>query len=289
MVVQHLINALLLGGIYGCIGVGFSLVYGVMNVINLAHGSFIMLGAYTTYWLFVHASLDPFLSIPVSMAIYFVVGYLVQKYVNNPSMKSGVLMTMILTYGIALIALNFVLYVWKADYRAITPSYSGAGLNVGDVIVPYTKLGILAVSVFLTLLLHLFMNRTKVGLAIQAVALNKDAAKQVGIDIEHIQSVTFGISVCLAAASGSMLGVVYSITPNMWAPMLGKAFVVAILGGLGNIYGAIIGGLVLALIETIAVPLLGASWQNAVAFLVFIVILVLRPHGLVGRRFFAEM
>lgn len=289
MLVQHLINALLLGGIYGCIGVGFSLIYGVMNIINLLHGSMIMLAAYTTYELFTSLHLDPFLSIPVNLLIFFVLGYLIQKYVNAYTMKSGVLMTMISTYGMALIVANLVLIIWQANYRAVTPSYAGAGLELGNVVVPYTRLGILLISFLLTYLLYLFMNKTTIGMAIQAVAFNKEGAELVGISVEHIQAITFGVSTSLASAAGAMLSMIYTVYPAMHNPLLGKAFVVAILGGLGNMYGAILGGLVLGIIETVTVPLFGVSWQNAVTFIIFVLILVIRPYGLIGKRFFAEI
>ena len=286
---QNLINALLLGGIYALIGVGFSLIYGVMNIINLAHGAFIMLAAYVTFWLFTLYGIDPFASILVTMLIFFVIGFLIQKYVINLIIKSSALMTMILTYGFELLAVNVALYLWNADYRAVTPSYSGLGLNLNGIIIPYIKLGIFITAALLTILLYIFMHRTRTGNAIQATSLNKDAARLVGVDIGHIYAVTYGISAALAAAAGSLIAAVYTISPSMEGPFLGKAFVIAVLGGLGNISGAIIGGIVLALAETFGVVVFGAAYQQIVGYVLFLLVLIFRPHGLVGKRFFSEI
>ncbi|MCL5264246.1 MAG: branched-chain amino acid ABC transporter permease [Chloroflexi bacterium] len=286
---QQLVNALLLGGIYALVGVGFSLIYGVMNIINLAHGALIMLAAYTTFWVFQLYGVDPFASIVISMALFFVIGFILQKYIVNRVVGQNVLMTMVLTYGFELIAVNFALYFWHADYRAVNPTYAGTGLEIGDVVVPYIKLGILTVAIVLTSLLYLFMTRTKIGNAIQATSLNKDAAQLVGIDIQYIYSFTYGLSAALAAAAGTLIAIVYTVTPSMEGGFLGKAFVIAILGGLGNSLGAIVGGVVLALAETFGVVVFGAAYQQIVGYVIFLLVLIVRPCGLVGRRFFSEL
>lgn len=289
MVVQHLVNILLLGGVYACIGIGFSLIYGVMNMMNLAHGSMIMLGAYAAYWSFELTKTDPFLSLPFIMIGFYFFGFYLQKFAINPVLKSGLFMTMIMTYGLELIFLNLVLYFFKADYRAITSPRVGEGLEFWGTVLPYNRILIFIASLILIIGLRFFLSKTKTGLAIMATALNKNAARLYGVDVDRIYSVTYGISSALAAAGGALIASVYNITPSMEGPMLSKAFVIAVLGGLGDVKGAIVGGIVLALVETAGVNFLGSEFQNLISFVVFVLILVLRPHGLVGKRFFAEI
>ncbi|MBI2874199.1 MAG: branched-chain amino acid ABC transporter permease [Firmicutes bacterium] len=286
---QYAVNILFLAGIYGCVGLGFSLVYGVMNIINLAHGSLIMMGAYTTFWLFTSYGIDPFLSIPLSAVLFFMIGYFIQGAIINRVMKTGIFMIMILTYGIEIILVNLALYLWKANYRSVAPAYSGNILELGSITIPYLKLAILAATVLITVCVYLFINKTKTGMAIQATSLNRYSAQLVGIDIHRIYNITYGVSTALAATAGALIASVYPIFPSMEGPFLGKAFVIAVLGGLGNMAGALVGGLGLAVAETVGSLVFGASYQNVTAFAVFVIILVLRPYGLVGKRFFAEI
>lgn len=289
MIVQHLVNVILLGGIYATVGIGFSLIYGVMNVINLAHGSLVMVGAYVTYYLFSTLGLDPFLTLPVSIGLGFIIGYLSQKYLFNWTIHSGVLMSSIQTYGFNLILANIILLIFKGDTKAVTPTYSGLGLMVGDVVVPYIRLIIFAASIVLTIIMFHLITSTRMGNSIRATSLNRDAARMVGIRISEAYAVTYGLAAALAAASGSLIASVYPIYPAMEGPFLSKAFVIAVLGGLGSMSGAIVGGLALALAETFGVVIFGPSYQTLVGFAVFILVIVLRPHGLVGKRFYAEL
>jgi branched-chain amino acid transport system permease protein len=286
---QVIVNGLLLGGLYAAVGVGFSLVWGVMNVINITHGSFLMLGAYVSYWLFRLYHVDPFLSLPAVMLLMFGLGYLLQRYIVNAVVKTGVFMTLIITYGMNLFFVNLALLLWKGDYRSVTPEYAGTGLQIGGLIIPYIRLVAAVLAVVLTLLLQLFLSRTRVGNAILATALNKNAAQLVGIPIGRIYAITYGIGAALAGAAGALMSAIYVITPFMGEPFIGKAFVVACLGGLGTATGAILGGVVLGLAETIGGAIVGPSYQEAISFIVLVLILIVRPEGIIGRRFFAEV
>ena len=289
MIAQEILNAILIGGIYASIGIGFSLVYGVMNLLNLVHGAVIMLAGYVTYAMFRAWGLDPFLSIPVTMAGFFAFGYLVQRLLINRILAASVLMSLILTYGIDLVMVNVVLLVWKTDLLAVTPAYAGASWTVGGIVVSKVRVGIFLVSALLTALMHLFLDRTRTGNAIKAAALDREAAQLVGVDTMEIYAITYGISSALAAASGSMLATIYTLTPTIDGIYLGKAFVVAILGGLGNITGAVVGGLALSFAESLGVFFLGPSYQEVIGFGIFLLVLIFRPYGLVGRRFYAEI
>lgn len=289
MIAQELLNALLIGGIYASIGVGFSLVYGVMNLLNLVHGGIIMLAGYLTFAMFTSWRIDPFLSVPLTMAFFFVFGYLLQKWVINRIVTANVFMSMILTYGIDLVIVNIVLLIWRGDFLGANPSYAGASWAVGGLVIAKVRVGIFLLSVALTVLTHVFLDYTKTGNAIKAASLDKDAAQLVGVDTMKIYAVTYGVSSALAAASGSMLATLYTLTPTIGGIYLSKAFVVAILGGLGNITGAVVGGLVLSFAESAGVLVLGPSYQEVIGFTIFLLVLVFRPYGLVGRRFYAEI
>ncbi|MBO8140878.1 MAG: branched-chain amino acid ABC transporter permease [Firmicutes bacterium] len=283
---QILVNGLLTGGLYALVAVGFSLVWGVMNVVNIAHASYIMLGAYITYWLFHLYGLDPFLSIPVSMAALFLLGYAVGSLVLNRVVRFGLVMTLVLTFGIDMILQNGALLLWSADYRSITPAYAGQGLAAGGVMIPYVRLAVFVLAVLFVALFSLFLSRTRMGNAIKATALNPFAAELNGVRIQRVYALTYAIGAALAAAAGSMVSVVYTIHPQVGNVFLTRAFVITVLGGLGSIPGALLGGVILGLAESLATVTVGIGWSEAISFTLLVAILIVRPQGLLGKRFF---
>lgn len=286
---QVIVNGVLLGVLYALIGVSFSLVWGVMNIINLAHGGFIMLGAYVAYWSFQLAGIDPFLASGLAMIVLFALGYVLQRYLINFVVKSGVFVTLILTFGLNILLVNLALFLWSGNYRVVRPWYAGQSLEVAGLILPYNRLGMTVLAAAFTIALHQFLTKTKTGRTIMATGLNREAAQLVGVDIGRIYALTFGLAAALAGAAGAAMSTVFTITPVMGDPFIGRAFVVAALGGLGTMMGAIIGGLILGLAETIGSSLLGSGYQEVIAFAVLVLVLVFRPEGIMGRRFFAEV
>lgn len=286
---QILANGLLLGGLYVVVALGFSLVWGVMNIINLAHGAFIMLGAYVTFWLFHLWGVDPFLSIPVSMAALFAFGYLVQRYVINYVVTAQIFMLLILTFGLDIFIVNLSIAAWTADFRSVTPTYSGQSWQYGLMSIAYIRVAIVAIALLLTGALALFLRSTKLGSAIQATSLDPEAARLVGIDVRRVYAITFGIGAALAGVAGSLIATTYTISPTMGGAFTLKAFVICILGGLGSISGVILGGLVLGVAESVGAIVIGPGYQDAVSFVLMVVILIVRPAGLFGRKFFAEV
>ncbi len=286
---QVLINGVLLGGLYGCAAMGFSVIWGVMNLINLAHGSMIILGAYITYFICSATGLDPFLTIPISGLALFLLGYAVQKYLINLVIGGSIFMTLILTFGLDMALINMNLLLFTADMRSITPSYAGLGLEWGTLKVPYTRLGVFLFALVLTLILSFFMNRTKFGNAIKATSFDKDAAGLVGINIFHVYAITFGIGASMAGMTGSLITVIHSFSPVLGCLFTMKAFVVVVLGGLGSIPGAVVGGLILGIAENFASVLLEAGYRDAISFTLLVAILVLRPRGILGKQFYAEV
>ncbi len=283
---QIIINGLLIGGLYATIGIGFSLVWGVMKVINLTHGGMIMLGAYISYSLFEYAKVDPFLSIPISMAILFFIGILLERYIVDPIIKSGIFMTITLTFGLEMILENIILLIWSGNYRSITTSYSGNSFEFFGATISLVRFLMFIAAISITIILYLFMYKTKTGNAIRATSLNREGAQIVGVNISKIYRITFGIGAALAGASGALLSSVYTISPSMAASLIGKAFIVTVLGGLGSVNGAIFGGIVLGLAESFGSEYIGTGFQEATGFVLLVLVLALRPQGLLGRKFF---
>jgi branched-chain amino acid transport system permease protein len=286
---QVLINGVLLGGLYACASIGFSVIWGVMNLINLAHGSMIILGAYITYLITSVTGLDPFLTVPISGAALFILGFAIQKYLINHVIEGTVFMTLILTFGLDLLLVNMNIVLFTADLRSITPSYAGLGWAIGSLKVPYARLGVFIFALVLTLILALLMNRTKLGNAIKATSFDRDAAGLVGVNIFQVYAITFGIGAAMAGMAGSLTSVMYPFSPVLGGAFTMKAFVVVVLGGLGSVPGAIIGGLILGIAENFASVLLEPGYKDAISFMLLVAILLLRPRGILGKQFFAEL
>jgi branched-chain amino acid transport system permease protein len=283
--VQLLIIGLLAGGIYVAVGVGFSLVWGVLNIVNLAHGALVIVGAYLTWQLFTAFGLDPFLTLPINAVALFAFGYAVQRGVINRVIRAPLLFTFLVTFGLNLIAINVLLLLFKSDFRSVTPSYSGQGLDLGGIVIPYVRLAGLGVALVLAAALAVVLNRTRTGLAIQAVAADRDAAQLVGIDLRHLYGVTYGLAAACAGVAGGLIAMIQAITPTAGEPYTLQAFVVVILGGLGRVSATVVGGLTFGLIEAFgqSIPGSGSVFANAIAFGVMVLVLVTRPQGLLGR------
>ena len=282
---QLVILGLLAGGVYVAVGVGFGLVWGVLNIVNLSHGALVIVGGYITWQLFTAYHLDPFLTLPIDAAILFALGYVIQRGVINRVIRAPLLFTFLLTFGINLIVINVLLLLFKSDFRSVTPAYSGSGLELGPVVIPYTRLAALAVAFLLAAALAFILNRTRTGLAIQAVGADRDAAQLVGIDLRHTYALTFAIGAACAGVAGGLISLIQAITPTAGEPYTLQAFVVVILGGLGRVSATVLGGLLFGLIEVFAqsIPGSGSVYANAIAFGLLVLVLVVRPQGLIGR------
>ena len=286
MIIQILINGILLGGVYGLIGLGFSIVWGVTSLINLAHGSLVILGAYISFWLFQYLHIDPFVSIPLVMLSLFIIGFLMQRYIFNLAIKADVFLTLIMTFGMDVLLAQLMIVMWSADWRSIATSYQGKSLFLGGYLLPYTRLLGFVAALILTILTAYFLDRTKTGQSIKAVALDMMAARLMGVNPGKTYAITFGIGASLAGAAGSLLAVMQSFNPAVGGGITLRAFVVAILGGLGSVEGAFLGGIILGIIETFSAFYLGESFKNVVTFTLFVIILVTRPRGLLGKKYF---
>jgi branched-chain amino acid transport system permease protein len=281
---QILANGLVLGGLYACIAVGFSLVWGVLNVINILHGTFIVLGSYVAFFAYQYFGIHPFLSVGLAGALLYVVGYAVQKTMVNRVIAAPVLITLTLTFGLDLILNNAMLVAFTADYRKINLVNPLRTIELGPIFLPGDRVAAMALALILTLLLYWLLRDTRIGRAIVAVRMDREAAALMGVDVKTVNAVTFGIGALMAGAAGALLSIIYPISPLNSSLFLGKAFVVCVVGGLGSVPGALIGGLALGIVESFGSFWFGPEHAVTISFAVLLVLLFVRPSGLLGRK-----
>ncbi len=274
---QLLVNGVLLGGLYGLMALGMALVWGVLNIVNLAHGALIMLGGYCVYYLFTIGHVDPFLALPIAMVVMFGVGYGLQRGVLNLIVRSAPLNTLLITFGLEVVLTYLAQLAFTADFRAINPSYAGANVTLWGVTVPLVRFAAFLVAIFLAAALWFLLERTRLGRAIRATAQNLTAARLYGVDPARLYAVTFGLGAALAGAAGGLYGVVSQVTPYIGATLTAKSFVITIIGGLENPFGIILGGLVIGIAEALAAIYIGPTFTDAISFGLLVLILVLRP------------
>jgi branched-chain amino acid transport system permease protein len=286
---QATANGLLQGGLFALVAVGFSLVWGVMNVVNIAHGAFVLVGAYIAFQLHEWFGLDPFLGVVPAAIVLFGIGYVIQRCLVNQVVNAPIFLTLLLTFGLELLVVNVLILVYKADYRSIPTSYATSALTLpGGVNVPYGRLVAALLAVMLSLGLAAMMRRTRIGLAVLATGMDRGAARLMGIRARHIYALTFGLAAALAAAAGVAVAAVSTFSPADAGRFTLYSFVAAVLGGLGNMYGALYGGLVLGLVEGIGGQFLPGTLVNALAFAALVIVLAVRPEGLAGKAFYAS-
>lgn len=284
---QVVLNGVLLGGLYACMAISFSLIWGVMNIINLAHGSMMLMGAYVTFQLHRRFGIDPILSIPFSALVLFGFGYLLQRIVLNRVVHTSIFLTLVLTFGLDMLLINVNIALFTADVRSITMWYSGLALDIGGVRLAYTRIIVFVLALAMTFGLHLLLKHSRAGRAIRATSQNARAARVMGVDIPHTYAITFGLGAAMAGATGSLIAVVYTFSPVIGDTFTLKSFVVVILGGLGNMFGAIFAGIFLGVSENIVAGFIDPGYRDVISFWLLISVLLLRPSGFLGRPSFA--
>ncbi len=281
---QILANGLVLGGLYACIAAGFSLVWGVLNIINILHGSFIVLGGYLAYFAYVKAGVHPFLSILVAAPLFFAIGYLLQRTVINRMIAAPVLLTLSLTFGLDLMLANGMIVAFTADFKKLTLDPPLGLLSLGPIVMPVDRLYAMLFALGLTVLLYVLLARSRVGRAIVAVRMDREAAALMGVNVKRVYAVTFGLGTLMAGAAGPLLVMIFPISPLSGPAFLGKAFVICVLGGLGSVPGAMIGGLALGVVESFGALWFGPEHAVTLSFTLLILVLLFRPTGLLGRK-----
>ncbi len=278
---QTLVAGLLKGGLYALIGIGMTLIMGVMGIINLAHGQMMMLAMYVTFVLNA-MGVDPYFSLLVAMPALFVTGVLIQKFLLNPLIKVETILPenqVLMTVGIGMVMTEVVRFIFKSDYKYVTTSYSSSTFFLGGISfnVPLVIAFLIALS--FTAAMFGFLIRTDLGRSIRATAQDKDAATLMGINTGRITVVTMGLGAALVAAAGCLLAPVYYIFPDLGGPFTAKAFIITILGGLGSTVGAIFGGVTLGMAESLGATYLGMEYEDVVGLAIFIAVLLFLPGG----------
>mgnify|MGYP001571009607 FL=1 len=282
MVGQVIISGILAGALYAMVALGLALIYGVMRVINIAHGPLLMLGAYTTFFLYSAFGLNPYLSIPVTMAVLFLVGIGLQRTLVFRVVDAPELSSLLLTFGVSIALVNLAQLAFTSDLRAV--EYLTGSLPLGPFAISKTRLVAFVFAAAVTALAFLFLQRTRLGKAIRATSQHREVAMVCGIDVQRIHMLTFGLATALAAAGGALIAVIVAIQPEMGQIWTFKSFLVIVLGGAGNYPGALLGGMLLGLVEQGASLFLTTQLSEVVAYVLLVVVLLVRPTGLLGGR-----
>jgi branched-chain amino acid transport system permease protein len=278
-----IIAGILLGGLYAVVALGFSLVFGVMKIINVAHGDFVILGCYLAFAALTGIDLDPFLSLVFILPLVLVVGFLVQKYLLNRAMAISADAPVIICLGFSLMLANMFQMIWSPLSRGLTTSYSLTSFNVGGVAIQLIYLLDLIIALAVMVALREFLRRTYLGKAIVASSQDRTAAEMMGVNTNKMYAYAFAIAMACAALAGVLVGLTFPFSPTSGVPFLIIAFGVVILGGLGSMVGTLIGGIVFGLAQTLGGFYFGVAAQMFVAYVMVLVILGIRPQGIFGR------
>jgi branched-chain amino acid transport system permease protein len=285
-ILQAATSGLLMGGIYSLVAIGLSLIFGVMRIINFAHGEFLMVGMYLCYWLISLLGIDPYLAALIVTPVLFVVGYLFQLGPLNTMLvreKSREPLSILLyTAGLSLVLQNVALIWFGADARAVTTSYTGTTLSFGDLIISIPRFIAFAISILCTGFVFWLLTRTEIGRAIRATSQDRTIAKLMGIDEKKVYCIAFGIGSALVGISGALLVPFYYIFPTVGGVFGLRSFVIVVLGGVGSIKGAFYGGLLIGLVEAVSTQFISPAYAEILVFMMFVGVLLFKPSGLFG-------
>lgn len=281
---QLVVSTVLLGGIYALIAVGLTLIFGVMRVVNFAHGEFLMLGMYLAFWAFTLGGLDPYLVLPVSLALFFALGLVTYALVMRGVIAASHNVQIFTTVGLSVALQNVALVAWTGDFRYIRPWHSAVVLRLGTTAFNLSQVVAFALAVVLTLALFAFLRWTHTGRVMRATAQDRDAATLMGIDTDRVYRLTWAIGIAAVGAAGVLVAPLYSVYPTAGLQFVLLAYVVVVLGGLGDMVGALLGSLIVAGVEVVGSYVVGTAWKEVLYFLLFIAVLVFRPAGLFGQR-----
>jgi branched-chain amino acid transport system permease protein len=288
LVTQIFFDALLLIGLYAIGSLGFSLIWGVLNILNLAYAALIAIGGYTTYLLW-QAGMDPLLALPFSMAVTAFIGWMIQWIAIDHILRGPPSLSLTLTYGINLVMIGTLLLMFSGDVRGIQlPAYLQGNVRVGDATLTYARIVVMVIALALTAALWWFMDRTELGMAIRATRLDTEAAQLVGIRIRSIYHLTAALSAMLAGATGGLAALVYTISPQMGDHLLINLLIVNVLGGLGSIVAPLAGAVVLGFTNSAVGNVYGATFSMIVGMIFVLLVLFVRPSGLMGKKFYDE-
>jgi len=282
-ILQLIINGVLLGGIYALISIGLTLIFGVLEIVNFAHGEFLMLAMYASYFLFQFYGIDPYLSVHIILPLFFLIGVAVQRATIQPILNAPPLNQIFMTVGLSMVLQNMALFFWTADYRVVKTSYSALTLKAQGLMISFPRLVAFLLAMGLIAALLVFLQKTYTGKAIRALAQERKAAMLMGINVYRTYQIAFGIGTACVGAAGAMLIPVYFVFPSVGTLFVLIAFVVVILGGYNSLTGSLVGGLIIGVVEAFSGFFISPHLKEAIYFAIFILILLFRPTGLFGR------
>jgi len=279
---QSLISGILIGGVYALIGIGLTIIFGVMRVINFAHGDIMMVGMYMTYFLFTLFGIDPFVSVLITIPMMFLFGGILQKLFINRILGSLPQNQILLTIGLGLIMSNSAMLAFTSDYKILTTSYSSSSYRLAGLSISKPLAISFLITVAITAVLYWFLMRTDTGQAIRATAQDREAAQLMGINVKRMSMLAFGIGSAMAGTAGALISPTYYIFPQVGSAFTLKAFVITVLGGMGSIVGATLGGVIIGVVESMGAAYISSDWKDVVVFTIFLLVLLIKPSGLMG-------
>jgi branched-chain amino acid transport system permease protein len=289
LLLQSVVSGLLVGGMYGLVALGLALAFGVLKVLNVAHGELLMMGGYIAFYAFTAWGLDPFLSMPLVFILMFGFGALLYlalfRYVTRTEVHTRIKNSLLISFGLVLVLQALAVRFFTADERTISTAYSSEAITIGLVRVPVVRLAGLVVAVVAALLLEWLLNGTRFGRAVRATSEDWTRAALTGVDVNRVYLIAFAISAALAGLAGSLISLGYSVSPNIGLGWTLKALIVVVLAGLGSMRGIIVAGLFLGLTEGLAAVWLGGEYREVAALVLFLIVLSIRPQGLFGRAY----
>jgi branched-chain amino acid transport system permease protein len=278
-------NGLMIGGIYSLMTVGLTIIFGVMKVVNFAHGELLMVGMYVTYWLFTLLGIDPLASLILCMGLLFCFGAVMQRVLITPLKEEDrELGSLLVTLGFGIFLQSLALFLWKADFRSVATSYGTEVVEIGFIIIPLPRLIAFLIALCLSVLLFLLLKKTYVGKAIRATSEDRETAMLMGINVQHVDLFAFGIGAGCVGAAAAIITPSYFVFPSVGTMFGLTCFVAVVLGGLGNFIGAFIAGLIVGLAESFGVMYVSTQAKYLVTFAIFITVLIIKPAGLFGRK-----
>ncbi len=283
ILLQTLVSGVLIGLIYALVAIGLTMIFGVMDIVNFAHGEFLMLGMYSTFWLFSLYALDPLVTLPFTVLMLFAFGVLLYRCVIVKIINAPMLSQIFTTFGLMILLRGVAQFLWKPDFRSVENSMVSGGVKLLGMQMGRPQLVAGLGAILVTGLLYFFLNRTKLGVALEATAADKDAARLMGIDSQKMFSLAWGIGAACAGAAGVLLATFFPIFPDVGATFILLAFVVVNLGGFGSVTGAFWAGMLVGVIEVMGGLLLGPQYKLAIVLVLFLGVLMFRPQGLMGK------
>lgn len=283
-VLQSLLDGLLIGGVYSLVAIGLTLIFGVMRIVNFAHGALMMLGMYTTYWSFTLLHIDPYLSIFITIPVLFVIGACFQKFLITRIIDAPEHNQLLLTLGVSLFLENLIVFIWSPNYRVTRTSYEFVYFYLGEISISLQRLLAFATTMIVAIVIYLLLTRTDLGKAIRAASEEPRGALLMGINVKRIYWITFGIGAACAGVAGSATAPFFPAYPTVGGIFVITAFMVVVLGGMGSILGAVVGGLIIGVADSIGGMLFPGAMKSLISFVLFIMILLFKPTGLFGSK-----